>query len=192
MKIYLTGILLSVSIVVSISAMEHSNNTILLNNFVSIGTFSAGDNRDGSVFLGDSLSLDWIPNGKYGLSYGIETGLLGGAEQDTIIFGIPIIFRFGWHYDFFKLENIDIFILGKAGWGFGIWGNNLDNDSTSGGIVGGIHIGGSFAVNRLIRIYSEIGYTYYGLARNSNYPEYPLGYGSGKAYASLGLSFKLL
>jgi len=37
----------------------------------------------------------------------------------------------------------------------------------------------------------EVGYNYYGLARNSNYPEYPLGYGSGKTYASIGLSFKL-
>jgi hypothetical protein len=31
--------------------------------------------------------------------------------------GVPLIFRFGWHPNFIKMENIDLFILSKIGWG---------------------------------------------------------------------------
>jgi len=191
MKKISLSIVLSVSFITTVMAIEYHNDKLFLNIFFGAGTFSAGENKGGSAFFSGSLSLDWIPNQWIGLSYGIETALLGGKEQNNIIYGIPIIFRIGWHPVYFQFEKFYIFILGKAGWGFGIWGDNLDNDSTNGGIVCGINIGGSYVLTNLLRLYMEIGYNYYGLARNSNYPEYPLGYGSGKTYASIGLSFKL-
>jgi len=190
MKRFILGTLLSVAFIGSAAAIEYANNTVLFSIFFSIGTFSAGENDNGSAFMGCSLSADWIPNRRIGLSYGIESGLLGGKKQDSNIYGIPIIFRMGWHPDFIKIENMDIFLLGKAGWAFGLWGSNMDDGSTSGGIVCGINFGGSYVLTPKTHVYAEIGYNYYGLARNSSYPEYPLGYGSGKTYASLGLSFK--
>ncbi|MCL1812271.1 MAG: hypothetical protein FWG29_01975 [Treponema sp.] len=81
-------------------------------------------------------------------------------------------------------------IFGKIGWAFGLWGSNMDKGSTSGGIMCGANIGGSYNFTPTLRAYAEIGYNYYGLARNSNYPEYPLGYGSGKTYASVGVSLQ--
>lgn len=58
-------------------------------------------------------------------------------------------------------------------------------------IVGGFNLGGRYFLTPSIGINAELGYTYYGLARSSNHPEYPFGYGSGKLYASLGLSLRL-
>jgi len=68
-----------------------------------------------------------------------------------------------------------------------IWKKN----SSPNGAVGGIDFGGSYFLTPSLGVYTELGYTYYGLARSSNHPEYPLGYGSGKLYASMGLSLKL-
>jgi hypothetical protein len=66
----------------------------------------------------------------------------------------------------------------------------LDKDSTPNGIIGGINFGGRYWFTQRLGVYTEIGYNYYGLARNSKHPEYPFGYGSGKIYASVGLSLK--
>jgi hypothetical protein len=190
MKKVVLGMFFLIGFIVSASAMEYNSNTIFFNGAFGIGTFSAGEHDGGSVFLGGSLSADWVPNRKIGLSYGVESGLLGGETQDTIIFGIPIIFRLGWRPSFIKTENIDIFILGKIGWAFGIWGSHIDKDSSRNGIVGWINVGGVYFLTQLVGIYTELGYNYYGLARSSNHPEYPLGYGSGKFYVSLGISLK--
>lgn len=172
------------------TAQDYSHSKFIFNGSFGIGTFSAGENLGGSAFLGASLSIDWIPNRKTGLSYGLESGLLGGESQGDIIYGIPAIFRFGWHPSFIENKNIDVFILVKTGWAFGIWNAQLEKDANPNGAVGGINLGGRHFLSPLVGIYAELGYTYYGLARSSNHPEYPLGYGSGKLYASLGLSLK--
>jgi len=175
----------------SSSAGEKTSESVIINGSFGMGTFAAGENVGGSVFLGSSLSTDWIPNRKTGLSYGLESGLLEGETNDNIIYGIPAIFRIGWHPGFTKNEKIDIFILVKTGWSFGIWGSDLEKDSKPNGIVGGFNFGGRYFLTPLVDLYTELGYTYYGLARSSNHPEYPLGYGSGKLYASIGLSLKI-
>jgi hypothetical protein len=156
-----------------------------------MGTFAAGENVGGSVFAGFSLSADWTPDEKSDLTYGLESGLLSGETQGNTIYGIPAVFRIGWHPAFLTKENVDFFILAKAGWAFGIWGSQIDQDSKPNGIVGGINFVGRYFLTPLTDLYAELGYTYYGLARSSNHPEYPLGYGSGKLYASLGLSLKI-
>ena len=165
--------------------------TVVLNSSLGMGTFAAGENVGGSAFLGCSLSADWMPNEKTGLTYGLESGLLGGETNGNLIYGVPAIFRLGWHPDFSKNEKTDFFVLVKTGWGFGIWGSEIDQDTKPNGIVGGFNFGGRYYLTPILDLYPELGYTYYGLARSSNHPEYPLGYGSGKIYASLGLSFKI-
>ena len=172
--------------------MEYASHSFIVNGCFGVGTFSAGENYDGSTFLSGSISADWFQKGKTSLSYGIETGLLGGNKQENIIFGIPVIFRVGWHPAFFKFSNANLFFLVKAGWAFGIWGQNPNQGSTPNGIVGGFNFGGSYKLTQSTGIYMEIGYNYYGLARNTNYyPEYPLGYGGGKTYISAGVSYQI-
>jgi len=175
----------------STPAIENTSESIIVNGSLGIGTFAAGENMGGSVFVGGSLSADWKPNGKESFSYGLESGILGGETQGSIIYGIPAIFRLGWHPGITKNENIDIFILAKTGWAFGIWGSDIEQDAKPNGIVGGFNFGGRYFLTPRVDVYAEFGYTYYGLARSSNHPEYPLGYGSGKLYASMGLSLKL-
>jgi hypothetical protein len=167
------------------------SNRVLLNCSFGAGTFAAGENVGGSVFLGGSLSADWMPTRKTGLTYGLESGLLGGETQGSIIYGIPAVFRLGWHPNLCKNEKMDFFVLVKAGWAFGIWGSHLEKESSPNGIVGGFNFGARYFLTPLVGVYTELGYTYYGLARSSYHPEYPLGYGSGKLYASLGLSLKM-
>jgi len=104
---------------------------------------------------------------------------------------MPAIFRLGWHPGFVKNKNIDVFVLVKTGWAFGIWNSQLEKDASPNGIVGGFNFGGRYVLTPRLGLYTELGYTYYGLARSSNHPEYPLGYGSGKLYTSIGLSFKI-
>jgi hypothetical protein len=191
MKKFILGMIIILVFTAAIPAMEHTPNALVLNGCIGMGTFSAGEYCGGSVFLGGSISLDWIPSRKIGLSYGLASGLLGGRKQENIIFGVPIIFRFGWYPPFFNFSKFDIFALAKIGWAFGIWGQNANDDSTSNGIVGGFNVGGRYKLNKSLGIYAEIGYNYYGLARNSNYPEYPLGYGSGKTYGSIGISYAI-
>jgi len=193
MKKLILGTILSVSLIASAAAMEHISNTVIFNCTFGIGSFSAGEYDGGSVFLGASLSADWIPNGRIGIAVGIESGILGGKKQnsDGITFGIPIIFRVGWHPSIIKIKNIDLFILAKIGWCFGIWGSNLDDNSQPGAVACGINLGAAYMFTPKIGAYTEIGYNYYGLSRNSDHPEYPLGYGSGKVYASIGVTFKL-
>jgi hypothetical protein len=175
----------------SAPAIEKASESIVFNGSLGMGTFAAGENVGGSVFVGTSLSADWIPNQKTHLSYGLETGLLGGETQGRKIYGIPVIIRLGWHPAITKNENIDVFVLMKAGWAFGIWGSDLEKDAKPNGIVGGFNFGGRYFFTSFVAIYTELGYTYYGLARSSYHPEYPLGYGSGKFYASIGLSLKI-
>ena len=174
-----------------VSAIEKAYGAIYLNGSFGMGTFSAGENVGGSVFLGGSLSVDWMPNRRIGLTYGLESGLLGGETQGDIIYGIPAVFRLGWRPGFIKSEHYDIFVMLKVGWAFGIWGSHEEKESSPDGAVGGIVLGGRYFFTPLVGLYAEAGYTYYGLNRSSNHPEYPLGYGSGKLYASLGLSLKL-
>ena len=191
MKKLILGMSFIIVLSVSAKAMEYMPNAFILNSCMGIGTFSAGEYDNGSVFLSGLISIDWLPNKNIGLSYGLETGLLGGSKQDNIIFGVPIILRIGWYPNFLSFEKIDIFLLGKIGWAFGIWGKNADEGSSPNGIVCGFNIGGRYKLTRNIGFYAEIGYDYFGLARNSNYPEYPLGYGSGKTYTSIGISYKI-
>lgn len=79
--------LLSVSTIAQGSVMPKAkkSGTILLNGSVGIGTFAAGENMGGSAFLGSSLSADWMPNEKNGLSYGLESGLLGGETNGKLV-----------------------------------------------------------------------------------------------------------
>ncbi len=175
---------------VSVTAPEKSPGKVLLNGSIGAGTFAAGENMGGSAFLGSSLSADWMPNAKTGLTYGLETVILAGETQGTIIYGIPAILRLGWHIPVITNEKIDFFVLVKTGWGFGIWGSKLEKGAKSNGAVGGLNFGAIYSLTQNLGVYSELGYTYYGLARSSNHPEYPLGYGSGKLYTSIGLSLK--
>lgn len=175
----------------SAPAIEMTSESVIVNGSIGMGTFAAGENVGGSVFLGTSLSADWIHHRKTRLSYGLESGLLGGETEGNIIYGIPAIFRLGWLPGITENKNMDIFILLKIGWSFGIWGSDLEKDAKPNGIVGGFDFGGRYFLTPWVAVCAELGYTYYGLARSINHPEYPLGYGSGKLYSSLGLSLKM-
>ena len=97
MKKIVLGIFLSIFITAQIAAMEYTSNSFAAGFTFNIGTFSAGDDYGGSAFLGGSLFLDWLPDDSIGLSYGLETALLGGKKHNDIIYGIPIVFRLGYH-----------------------------------------------------------------------------------------------
>jgi len=137
-----------------VSVKENTSESIVINVSLGMGTFAAGENVGGSAFMGASLSSDWMPNRKNRLSYGLESGFLGGEIKSNIIYGIPAIFRLGWHPDIARNENMDIFILVKTGWAFGIWGSDLEKDSKPNGIVGGLNFGGRYFLTPLVDVYA--------------------------------------
>lgn len=189
MKTIVIATFLLLKVTISVSAQD-AYHQFIFNSSFGVGTFSAGENLGGSAFVGGSLSADWKPNRKTSFSYGLESGLLGGETQGDIIYGIPAIFRLGWHPGIIKAKNTDLFILMKTGWAFGLWDAQLEKGASPNGIVAGINLGGRYFLSPGVDVYTELGYNYYGLARSGNHPEYPLGYGSGKLYVSLGLSLK--
>ena len=67
MKKFIIGTLLFANLAASVIAMEHSN--IIFNSAFGMGTFSAGEHDDGSVFLGGLISAEWIPNKKTGFTH---------------------------------------------------------------------------------------------------------------------------
>jgi hypothetical protein len=113
-----------------------------------------------------------------------------------LIIGILILLMFAVSIEAMEYEHNTVLVnvvVGAGTFSAGEYdgGSLLDNESSSGGIVCGINIGTGYKLTQSINVYTELGYNYYGLARNSNYPEYPLGYGSGKVYASIGVSLKI-
>jgi hypothetical protein len=62
MKKFVLGFFLTITFTVTGTAMEYASNTIIFSGTFNIGTFSAGEYYGGSIFLGGSISTDWIPN----------------------------------------------------------------------------------------------------------------------------------
>ena len=192
-------------------AMEFASGTMLLNVGDGIGTSTPSMKSDGgSTVTGDTalvqgaaLSFEWIPSGKTGLSYGVETGFYVGGYYDGIfghsfVMAIPALFRLGWHPAFIKVKNLDVYLLGKAGWTFGFWGGDAadrDGLGNPSGISFGSSIGIKYFYTPVIGIFLEGGFNTYRL--NASYDS---GTGNNRYtntiyaplnnYATLGVSWR--
>jgi hypothetical protein len=186
-------------------AMEYAPGT----KFFNIGTglnFSTPEVKTSAFTLegdqvyapGASFSFEWLPSGKAGLTYGLETGLYYAGYDimglDSSVIAIPVLFRFGWHPSFIKVQNLDVYLLGKIGLTFGSYGGDLaDIAGTPWNISFGGNIGAKYFFTPMIGLFLEAGINLYRLSADID-----TGYGSDNKlytnidnYATLGVSIKL-
>jgi hypothetical protein len=131
------------------------------------------------------------------LSLGIEVGVDSAFSNTTL--AIPLLARVAYHFDI--TPKIDLYLVGKAGYAFGIWrGEERDQIEASGGSVGkfggfsfGFDVGAAYYFSSFWGVFIEAGFDQYGLTGKVNY-----GYGGGeeivkipfRRIVTLGVSFK--
>jgi opacity protein-like surface antigen len=135
-------------------------------SFFVNGGFSAGalqphfvDKVDNTFLMGGRLQADYAL--KRYLSLGLETGYNTAQVGDTdfSIGAIPILARIAWHP--FALDNIDPYIVGKAGYGFCLWteeGDDYNWTDPHGGFVWGASLGTRFFFTQNVGMFIEAGY----------------------------------
>ena len=86
----------------STSAAENSAESIIINGSFGMGTFAAGENVGGSVFLGGSLSADWIPIERQVFHTDLNRAYLAGKRrailymafrQFFVLAGTPVLLK---------------------------------------------------------------------------------------------------
>jgi hypothetical protein len=134
-------------------------------SFMVNGGFSAGalnpsmDGLDNSLLMGGRFQVDYAV--KCFLTIGLETGFSNAqiGNSDFSMGMVPIMARIAWHP--FSLKNIDPYLVGKAGYGFGFWtaeGNDYNWNDPHGGFVWGVNLGTRFFFTRNIGMFIEAGY----------------------------------
>ncbi|GHV82796.1 hypothetical protein AGMMS50212_01360 [Spirochaetia bacterium] len=206
----LLGFLLTAAAVGSVPAADFGtfNNIISPGNILISGSFGLGafypvmlSTKD-STLLGGALAVDYaLPFAA--LTVGGEIGFSNaplkssaGSDPKLSVGLIPILLRVGYHPNL-DVRNLDVYILGKVGYGFGFWsGDDYEKDEATHphGFVYGVDIGARYFFGQRFGVFAEVGYEHYYL----DY-EYNLGAELGKlkwsAYANkfltLGITIKL-
>ena len=196
-------------------AMEFAPGTKFLNVGAGIGTsvFSVEPNigttvtSDTAIAPGGAVSFEWLPSGKAGLSYGVETGFYyagySSGNMDGSAMAIPILFRLGWHPSFIKVENLDVYLLGKVGWTFGFWGGDIADIkplasfgddaaiSSPSGLSFGGNIGAKYFITPSVGIFLEAGMNWYRLNTSASQSILTIVYYANiENYATLGVTYK--
>jgi hypothetical protein len=140
--------------------------TDIQGSFFVNGGFSAGallphfvDKVDNTFLMGVRLQVDYAPMRYFtlGLESGYNTAQVGNT--DFSVGAIPILARIAWHP--FTLDNIDPYIVGKAGYGFSLFtkeGNDYNWKDPQGGFVWGVNLGSRFFFTKNVGVFVEAGY----------------------------------
>jgi hypothetical protein len=114
---------------------------------------------DNSVLMGGRIHADYFPSQK--MSIGLETGYSTAqvGNTDFSVGVVPILARLAWHP--FTLNKLDVYFVGKAGYGFGFWtqdGSDYAWQDPCAGFVWGADIGVRFFITQSFGIFLEAGY----------------------------------
>jgi hypothetical protein len=133
----------------------------------------ASDSIKGDVGLGANVYLDYMLPIGVPLSLGAEIGFDGSSftqngMEDTVT-AIPILIRAAYHFDL--MPKLDLYLVGKLGYTFGIWsGTWMDSLKTNGGTMDnpsgfafGIDIGAAYYFSSTIGVFGEAGFDDYAL-----------------------------
>jgi hypothetical protein len=132
---------------------------------------------DTEIGYGGNVYLDWLLPVPIPLSLGLEAGFDTASATDDegwtdSLSAIPLLARVAYHFDFAR--NLDLYIVGKIGYAFGIWKGDvydfaMENDdnnkgwSTSipGGLGFGVDLGVAVYFTRNFGIFAEGGFDRY-------------------------------
>ena len=170
------------------------------------GSFIFGTGFNLGVFqstldgIGDTLLMGGRLHADYAISQWLSIGLETGYSTAKINYSdfavgiVPILARLAWHP--FSLQNLDPYIVGKAGYGVGFWvqeGDGYNWTDPCGGFVWGIDVGLRYFFTQFVGIFLEAGYECQSFGWEHPGMETPKWEDSanGRTYATLGLSIKL-
>ena len=137
----------------------------------------------------DYAILQWL---SIGIESGFSTAQIGNTDFSVGV--VPIIARISWHP--FSLQNLDPYIVGKAGYGFGFWtknGTDYNWTDPCGGFVWGIDLGMRYFFSQAIGVFIEAGYECqcFGWEHPGMETAKWEDAANGHSYVTLGLTIKL-
>ena len=159
------------------------------------GTGKYAKGLDTSIAPGFTVAADFFPGKKQTISIGPELGFFiapisskYGDGATALI--VPIAFRLGWHLKFIKVDNLDVYVLGKFGFAPGSWIDDGGDSKIESPfeLVYGFNLGGKYFFTPKLGGFVEAGFNHYGLDVASG--GYIVLETSLVSYARLGVSFK--
>jgi hypothetical protein len=194
-KMKRTACVLACGLLLSVSAFSND----LKGNFILDGGFTLGQLKpnlsgiDNTLLMGGRLHADYFV--LQGLSIGIESGFSNAVVGDTdfSVGVVPILARIAWHP--FSLQNLDPYIVGKAGYGVSLWtkeGEDYNWSNPKGGFVWSIDLGARYFFTKVIGVFVEAGYECQHFSWDHPGMETPKweDAANGRTYATVGLTFK--
>jgi hypothetical protein len=142
--------------------------------------------QDDTIGFGGNVYLDYLLPVSVPLSIGIEIGFDGASTtaddgMEDEIAAIPLLVRVAYHFDI--LPKLDLYVVGKIGYSFGVWSGetydwcNEDGYKTTApsGFAFGFDIGAAYYFTSKFGVFAEAGFDRY-LLKSEVSGEYYNGY----------------
>jgi hypothetical protein len=130
-----------------------------------------GYSDEGEFGIGGNVYVDYLLPIPIPLSVGGEVGVdtstfENGGYKDTVL-AIPLLARVAYHFDLFP--KLDLYVVGKVGYVFGIWNGDtkdyLESQGgkleTEGGIAFGFDVGVAYYFTSILGVFAEAGFDRY-------------------------------
>jgi hypothetical protein len=139
-----------------------------------------GYSVEGDIGIGGNIYADYLLPISIPLSLGVEVGVdsskfTTSTTEDTVL-AIPLLARVAYHFDLFP--KLDLYVVGKIGYAFGIWsGDSRDylekdlngNIEEAGGLAFGFDVGAAYYFTSVIGAFAEVGFDRYGLSAKASW-----------------------
>jgi hypothetical protein len=133
---------------------------------------------DGEIGFGGNIFVDYLlPIGvplSLGFEAGYDTASLKADEGTLSGYAIPFLARAAYHFDF--LANLDLYVVGKAGY---VLGGGKTDDLSEDGVNGfgfGIDVGAAYYFTPRIGIFAEAGFERYSLTKDITSESYTVAF----------------
>lgn len=166
------GYIIGMMLFVGFAASSYGQVTVSGGLAVSQATLDyQGYSNDGELGIGGNVYVDYLLPIQVPLSLGGEIGIdtstfKNSGYKDTVL-AIPLLVRAAYHFDLFP--KIDLYVVGKAGYVFGVWSGDTKDYLESqggkmeaeGGIAFGFDVGAAYYFTPILGVFAEAGFDRY-------------------------------